>query len=283
MSVTVEQKAFFDREYNTRIPAAGFDWMTAYRERSDAAFQAVERVPDLVYDEASGSKLDIYPAGPGTPLFVWIHGGYWRASSKNDNAFVAPGLVGQGVSVASIDYTLAPAVRIGEIVRQVRTAIAWLATNAGRWGVDTRRIHVGGHSAGGQLTGMVASRDWQADFGLAPDIIDVALGISGLYELEPLRHTFVNDAMQFDDAEIAANSPVRLIPSNSRTRLLLTVGGKESSEFHRQTETYGEAWTAAGNSVEYIGQPDFHHFDIILELERPGAMLFDQLLSAIKA
>src|SRR5690606_2179300 len=123
--------------------------------------------------------LDIYPAGPGSPLFVWIHGGYWRSSCKEDNAFVAPALNSAGISVACIGYSLAPAVTLDEIVRQTRTAIAWLARHAGDYGADTRRLHVGGHSAGGHLTGMLLAGNWRDKFDLPDDLIGTALPVSG--------------------------------------------------------------------------------------------------------
>lgn len=272
-----------DREYNARAMTTHFDKDAIYRARSGQAFATVERIADLVYDKRSGSKLDIYPAGSGSPLFVWIHGGYWRASTKDENAFVAPGLVKSGVSVASIDYTLAPTASLDEIVRQVRAGVAWLADRAGAYGIDTRRIHVGGHSAGGHLTGMLLAGGWQESFGLRADCIGTALPVSGLFDLHPLRHTFVNEPLQLDAAAASRNSPIEHLPDQSSARLVVTCGGDESSEFRRQTDDYVARWREYGFAGRQIAMPGFHHFDIILELEKPGNPLFDALLSDIRA
>ena len=161
MSDRADDASFLNREYDARARTQSFDRERIYKERSQAAFDRIERIADLVYDPASGSKLDIYPSNPGSPLFVWFHGGYWRSSTKDANAFVAPGLVESGVTVASVDYSLAPAVRIGEIVRQVRTSVAWLVRNAHEYGYDAGHVHVGGHSAGGHLVGMLLAEEWQ--------------------------------------------------------------------------------------------------------------------------
>jgi arylformamidase len=282
MSDNDEEVSFLDREYDARGRTQSFDRERIYRERSQAAFGRTERIADLVYDTESGSKLDIYPSGRGAPLFVWFHGGYWRSSTKDANAFVAPGLVDAGVTVASVDYSLAPAVRIGEIVRQVRTSVAWLAQNAHKFGYENRRIHVGGHSAGGHLVGMLLAERWQESFGLSPSAIRTGLAISGLFDLVPLQKTFVNEDLKLDESEIRDNSPINIVPKTCDATLLATVGGLESSEFHRQTDDYLRAWQRAGHRGTRIDMPDFHHFDIILRLEGPGNALFDNLLASIQ-
>lgn len=282
MSERADDVSFLNSEYDARARTQSFDRERVYKERSQAAFDRTERIADLVYDTASGSKLDIYPSRSGAPLFVWFHGGYWRSSTKDANAFVAPGLVESGVSVASVDYSLAPTVRIGEIVRQVRTSVAWLVQNARSYGYEAERIHVGGHSAGGHLVGMLLAGKWQERFGLSRDVIGTGLAISGLFDLAPLQKTFVNEALRLSEDEIRDNSPINLLPETSDATLLATVGGSESSEFHRQTDDYLQAWQRCGHRGSRVDMPNFHHFDIILELERPGNALFDTLLASIQ-
>ena len=281
--LTDVDREHLDREYNARAMTAAFDKDAIYRERSAEVFETVERVADIVYDGRSGSKLDIYPAGKGSPLFLWIHGGYWRASTKDENAFVAPGLVQAGISVASIDYTLAPAASLDEIVRQVRAGVAWLERHGGEYGADTRLLHVGGHSAGGHLTGMLLARGWHDGFGLRTDLIGTALPVSGLFDLHPLRHTFVNGPLSLDEAAASRNSPIEHLPERSGADLIAAVGGLESSEFKRQTRDYVDRWAGRSFRGREIAMPGFHHFDIILELAGPGNPLFDALHASVKA
>ena len=282
MAFSDDERARLNREYDARAMTASYDKDAIYAARSAAALARVERIADLVYDDRSGSTLDLYPAGRGSPLFVWIHGGYWRASSKDENAFVAPGLVERGISVASVDYALAPAVTLDEIVRQVRTAMAWLQRHAPGHGIEAGRLHVGGHSAGGHLTGMLLAGGWHEAFGVRPDLIATAMPISGLFDLHPLRATFVNDFMVLDADGASRNSPTAHLPATSSAMLVAAVGGDESSEFRRQTADYVRSWTARGFPGREVPMPGFHHFDIILELERPGNPLFDALHDAIR-
>jgi arylformamidase len=233
-----------------------------------------------VYDSQSGQTLDFYPAHPSAPLFVWIHGGYWRALSAEDNAFAARGPHAQGFCVAVLNYALAPAVDLDEIVRQTRAAIGWLYRERAALGIGEGPISVGGSSAGGHLSAMLLSDDWQAGFGVPQDIIGVALDLSGLHELEPLRHTPINGWMNFDDAMIARNSPARMIPARSRAHLVASVGGQETDEFRRQTADYAADWEAAGHRATTVAMPDKNHFDLALSLSEPQGALARALAAA---
>jgi arylformamidase len=235
----------------------------------------------VVYDEPSGQKLDIYRAGPDTPIFLWMHGGYWRSGSRSDNAFAAGGLVRRGVSVAVMDYSLAPNARIGEIVRQVRSAVQWLTRNGVAHGLRVQRIHVGGTSAGGQLTGMLLASGWMKDFGLDEDIFGAALALNGIYDLVPLQYTDVNEWMRFTAEEIEEYSPARWIPIRSQARLIASVGGLETDEFKRQTADFANAWKAAGHSTCIVDMPNYNHFNIARSLTEPFGHLVNALCKAI--
>lgn len=266
--------AELDRQYNARESVASFDDEFAkYVSESARVQRDFPRRAALVFDRASGQTLDFYPAAPGAPLFVWVHGGYWRSGSADDNAFVVRGMNAQGFAVAVLNYTLAPAATIDEITRQVRAAIGWLHANRAELGIGAGPFAVGGSSAGGHLVGMLLARGWQAGLGLPDDIVGTALALSGLFWLEPLRHTHVDGWMHLDDGQIARNSPALLIPQGSPAHLVASAGGRETAEFRRQTADYAAAWRAAGNAVTEIAMPDHNHFDIALSLCEPDSRL----------
>ena len=277
-----DDAAFLEREYNARAANPQFDKQATYIARSNELLGSLERIADVIYDPASGSKLDLYPAGKGAPVFLWIHGGYWQGSSKNENVFVVPGLLQRGIAVASIDYTLAPVASIDEIVRQVRAGAAWLLGNASNYGMDAKRLHIGGHSAGGHLVGMLLAGGWKSRFGIPEQPFGAALAISGLFDLEPLIKTSMNKAVGLTTGSAVRNSPLFHVPRRSEAYLLATCGGAEPSQFHAQTDAYFDAWSAAGNSGRKIDMPGLNHFDIILRLEAPGNPLFDGLLETVK-
>ena len=74
------------------------------------------------------------------------------------------------------------------------------------------RLFVSGHSAGGHLTAMAAATDWSAFAGLPADTIKGGCGISGLYDLEPIRLSYLNDTLRLTPDEAGRNSPILLTP-----------------------------------------------------------------------
>jgi arylformamidase len=249
------------------LPPGRFDaLMGEYRDRSAEAYRTLSHERDLCYDPASGQVLDIFPAsGPGLkPAFVFIHGGYWRMLSKNESVFMAAALTRRGISVVSVDYTLAPAATLEEIIRQVRSAIAWLHRHGAAHGIDPERLFVGGSSAGGHLTGAVVAGGWREAMGLPEDAIKGAMPVSGLFDLAPLAKSFVNEWMKLDDARVHAMSPLHHLPPRG-CKLVLAWGEIEPSGFKDQSRGFIAAWRGAGFAGEAIEIPAKNHFDIILD------------------
>ena len=259
--------ATLDREYNARASVPDFDAeYRRYVASSAAARAALRMVADQVFDPESGNALDWFAGAPGGPVLLWIHGGYWRALSKAEQSCVAPGLVAAGAHVAVIDHSLAPAASLDLIVHQVRTAAAWVARHAAEFGAGPSRLYVGGHSAGGHLTGMLLAPGWHASYGLAPDAIRGGITLSGIFDLEPIRLSHINAWMHLDPAAASRLSPLHHLPPPPATRLLASYGELETSEFKRQTEQYAAAWSAAGHGAQLAPQPSRNHFDLVLAL-----------------
>src|SRR5690606_22904702 len=92
-----------------------------------------------------------YPGPRNAPLLIFVHGGYWQGGSKASVGFLAEGPLSQGVSVAMLEYTVAPEGHIGSMIEEVRRALHWLHAQAGQLQFDARRIVLAGHSAGAHL------------------------------------------------------------------------------------------------------------------------------------
>lgn len=273
--------AELDVQYNARASVASFDEEFGKGVAiSTAVRRDTSHQPGIVYDRQSGETLDFYPAGENAPLFIWIHGGYWRGGAAADNAFAVPGLLAHGFSVAVLDYTLAPAVNLDEIVRQVRSAVVFLHHNRARLDLSQDPFVVGGSSAGGHLTTMLLVDGWKQEFGLPENIVGVGIDLSGLHDLTPLQHTHINQWMNFDEDMVRRNSPQFLIPARSTAQLIASVGGLETAEFRRQTAAYAEAWAAAGHDVQVIDMPSYNHFDLPLTLADADGQLVQAALAA---
>lgn len=231
---------------------------------------------DIPYDRASAETMDVYGAGQGGAAFLFIHGGYWRALSKDHSAFMAPMLAARGIATAVPDYTLAPAASLTEITRQMRAAFAHLWHNAEGLGIDRRQIVVGGSSAGGHLAAALAMPGWQAEFGLPPDAVRAAVPISGLFELAPIAASHVQDWMSLTPEEVAALSPARHLAGTAPS--LVALAEQETDGFKRQSAAY-----AAGLGAECLTLKGRNHFDVILDLAEAESLLSRRLLGLLAA
>lgn len=264
-----------ETQYNARAAVPEHVQIQADWKRRSEAMRAQRRCTlDLAYGDGERQKIDLYPAdAPNAPLHMYVHGGYWQRGERRDNHFVAEGLGDHGVNVALVGYDLCPAVSIEEVVSQVRAALAWLWRRADSLGFDADRIQVSGHSAGGHLTAMLMATHWPdqgAD--LPADLIHSGIAISGLYTLEPLRHTSINEAVAMD-AETARRLSPALLPRAASAALTLAVGGLESAEFHRQADTLAGRWRGSGGELSVLEVPDTNHFTIVESLAGDGVLL----------
>ena len=276
-------RAALDREYDNRGKVANTaEYLARYPAQSARLRDTLPARLDLRYGPHPGETLDVFlPEGSGPwPVHVFVHGGYWRSFDKQDFSFVARAFQPAGVLVAVINYALIPTVDMDELVRQVRASVAWLHRNAGALGGDPARLTVSGHSAGGHLVAMLMSTDWGRFAGLPADVVKAGCGISGLYDLEPIRLCYLNETLGLTWETARRNSPVHLVPA-AAGRLLLPVGAKEGDEFHRQTESLAAAWRRRGLAVEVMDMTGHDHFSIITELGDPGTPLSRAILHQI--
>jgi arylformamidase len=282
-----QTQAEIDAAYNPSLQVA--DAAAELRHFAEAAQRAratLRHQLDLPYGATLAETLDIFPAdpsaqgsGPGAaPVFVFLHGGYWRALSSRDFSGIALGLQRRGITTVLVNYALCPQVTIDEIVRQVRAALAWVLRHIGAHGGDAQRVAIGGHSAGGHLTAMALLTRWAEDYGLPADPFRAALAISGLYDLNPLRYSYLQPMIQLDEGVIRRQSPAFLASTRrSTTPLWLTWGGDESDEFAHQSRLMHDAWQAAGNPGVLSVQAGRNHFSALHGFEDPASPLCDWL------
>ena len=247
--------------------------MRGYAERSREARGRLRCTLDIAFGPTLDETLDIFPADrPDAPVFVFIHGGYWRAFTSKDFSFVALGLQPLGITTVVANYSLCPKVTVDEISRQARAAVAWTLRHAGAHGGDPARVAVGGHSAGGHLTAMCLQARWAEDYGLPRDPLAAALLVSGVYDIEPLRHSYLQPDIRLDEGIVSRNSPLFTVRECS-TPILITWGADESAEFARQSQSLHPAWQGAGNRSELLAQPGANHFTAIDGFADPSSAL----------
>ncbi len=239
---------------------------------SERARRDLACVLDVPFGPTRDEYVDVFPAADsGSPVLVFVHGGYWRRLSAKEFSLVARGPVARGYTVVVTNYSLCPKVGIPEITRQSRAVVAWLAREAETYRGDPTRIFVSGHSAGGQQVGRLLATDWAGEYGLPANVVKGGIAISGVFDLTPLRYSWLQPKLLLDHDTIARESPQLQMPEQAPP-LLVTVGAEESAEFHRQSRDYLAAWRAAGHRGEWLDQPGKDHFSAIegmMEAESP--------------
>lgn len=252
MSVTPDaaQKSLDDAYENGGfIPGA-----EAYPPRWEAealAFrEARQGEVDIAYGAHPRARFDLFlPEGLPRALFVFVHGGYWKARAKSDWSHFAGGALGNGFAAAMIGYPLAPEVRIAEITAHVRDAICAAAKQ-----IDGP-IRLAGHSAGGHLVARMAMS------GVLPEHVshrvDRVMTISPVSDLRPLLALSMNAELRLDAKEAKAESPALGVPLPQITTNVV-VGAQERPVFLDQARWLAQAWGA-----QQMILPGRHHFDVI--------------------
>ncbi len=268
-------QAEIDAQYDVEASVPDFTvYAKHYTDQSRLARHRLKHTLDVRYGATLDETIDIFPAAqPNAPVFVFIHGGYWRMLSSKEFSCVALGLVPLGITTVVANYALAPQVSVDEITRQMRAAVAWVLTRIDRHGGDPSRVAVGGHSAGAHLTAMCLQTPWKEEYGLSTDDpIAGAVLVSGLYDLQPLRYSLMQPQIQLDDGVIRRNSPIHSVRP-SKTPALLSWGDDEPDEFRRQSDDFNAAWAAAGNRSKRWPQPGANHFTAIYGFEDSTSFL----------
>ncbi len=259
-----------EREYSPSSCIGGNyrPFVQAYADRSQQARVQLRGQLNLRYGAAPTQRLDLFvpTTEQAPPLLLFIHGGYWQELSKEESAFSAADCVQAGIAFAALDYTLAPQASVAQMVDECQEALAWLRGHSATLGVDGRRIVVAGSSAGAHLAAMLALR--------APGQLAGAVLVSGIYELEPLIGTSINSALGLDTAAAQALSPA-LMAAGAFPPSIVAWGEVETAEFKRQSQAFAAQLRQAGTPCREIEVPARNHFDVILDLAKPGTNLGD--------
>lgn len=214
---------------------------------------------NVSYGTSPREQLDIYAADPpGGAVLVYIHGGYWRSGSKEDNCNFAPTFTKRGATVVLIEYDLCPQVTVTDIVRQSRASIAWVYKNIVRYGGDPSKIFISGHSAGGHLTSMALANDWTKQ-GMPQDCIKGAVATSGVFDLDMVMKISVQEQVRMTQEVAKLNSPFEN-PPKVKCPLVVAVGGAEPKGWQQMSEDYFNYVNQQGMNVEYLIVPGANHY-----------------------
>lgn len=267
--VTDWDDAYANAKYIPGSETIVSEWNTSaetYRKEAKADL-------DVAYGTRPREKFDLfYPDSHPKGLVIFIHGGYWLDFDKSSWSHLAAGCVQKGWAVCLPSYDLCPDVRIHDITQQIGAAINKAAS------LVDGPLHITGHSAGGHLAVRMGCISTPLDAGPKARIKNI-VGISGLYDLNPLMLTSMNKDLKIDETEAARESPVLLDPIDT-VHFTSWVGEIERPEFLRQSKMLPTAWAKHGVTVDYVEAPGRHHFDVIAPLANAESALVQKLLES---
>jgi arylformamidase len=261
------RRARIDREYdNSAVFADVPSWRERWRDRSEAVLRRpIDRL-DIAYGPGRLQKIDVFPCeNASAPTVVFIHGGFWTRNSKETFRFLARGIHAAGCNAAFLGYTLAPNARMDEIVAEVRLGARWLFFSLAEFGLAGCPLVAVGWSAGAQLAAMIMDE---------PHIAR-GMGISGIYDLRPMREASLNDALDLSEDEAVRNSPT-LNPVRSSKQFVVVYGARELPAFKAQSEDFYAALIRVGSAAEKIVLPDHTHHSELDELFMPDGRLIKE-------
>ncbi len=273
-AINFDDPAELDRQYDITIAVPEIEAIAKSLVAPNAKIREEHSgYQEYAYGNAPLQKLDYFPAGKNAPLLIYIHGGYWHAFDKLFFSTVGEAWNDTGISVAVVNYRLAPAVSMTTIVEDVRQSIIWLWNNADKLGIIRSEMVVTGSSAGGHLSAMMLATDWsKLQTGLPKGLLKAGASISGLHDLEPFLHApFLKDTLQLSADEVRDYSPARLKPPTAAT-LITCVGGDETPAFHAQNRLIAERWPSVFKAD--VPSPRTNHVTVNDELINPTSALF---------
>ena len=257
-------RAELDRAYDNRAAVSDSAERLEALEAQSARFrQERAELLDLRYGPRDRNLIDVFRCGAeAAPLLVVIHGGYWQRGAKEMFSCVAAGPLALGMDVAMPGYTLAPDATVGQMVEEIRAALAFLRATGPSLGVAHAGMVVSGWSAGGHLAVMA---------GAEPGV-DAVLSISGIFDLEPCRLGALNDRLLLDIEQVDAVSPARTAQVCNGP-LVLAYGMDELPELRRQSEDFVPVMKQRGATVSLLPLAGRNHFSIMEDLMAPDGAL----------
>ncbi len=268
----------FDDAYANRVHILDSDKFILNWPKKALAFRNSwsRKQLDISYGDDPRQRFDLFfPRGSAKGLFIFIHGGYWRAFSKDDWSHLAAGVLLRGFAVALPSYRLAPQVTLSEICQDVVAAVKAAADY-----VDGP-LHLAGHSAGGQLVTRLISGEPLLTEALIRRVVAVT-SISGVHDLRPLLFTELNNVLAITGEIAASESPTLLtpLPQVMAGQILVSVwvGAEERPEFRRQTDLLAQSWRGLGVPVISTHEEGRHHFNVVDGLIFSDSAIVDTVL-----
>ena len=249
------------------------DYPINWKRDSDRARKELETKIDVRYGDHSLETYDVFVGNPGSPVHVFFHGGYWYSQDKSNFEFMAPAFVDKGWTFVGANYPLCPNVTMTELVDSCRRMVVDLFGRLNTWGFDGSAIHLAGHSAGAQIVSILATTEWDRHTQNQHPLISRTMGISGIYDLQPVIYIDRNLEIGLTNDDVSEFSPM-YSSEPFVGELMLAVGTHEGSEKVRQMQDYAKKQGGRGKGSQSALIENANHFSILDHYADRDGVLF---------
>jgi arylformamidase len=257
-------KEELDRAYNNSLAVPNSAILT--QRWTDSSLDLRSEISgelNIAYGATARQSYDYFSAGNDSPIIIFILGGFWQRRSKDDFTFIVPPMLEQGMSVALLGYRLAPQANMNEIILDIQNGLQAIEQK-----VRGERKNFPGFSLLG----------WSAGAHLAASVLDQSnvnggVGVSGIYDLEPMRHCYVNDLLQLNAEMAIKHSPI-LHTSHFGKPFDILVGDDELSEMKNQSLEFFKYRNSRDQAGVLKLLQGLNHFTVLDELiKKDGQIL----------
>ena len=261
------------------------DWNSWYEKWEQLTAEVRDEYPhhlDLAYGEDPKQKLDLYipkDNSKDAPVFLFLHGGGMREGDRAQYGYLARPFLKNGIVVALASYRLTPKNTYPDQPNDSRDAVAWLYKNAASYGGSPRNLYVGGHSAGGHLSGLIcANTDWLPKRSVPRDALRGCVPMSSNYGFEAIqkRTRYLPDASDHKEA-----TPILNI-KNPPPYFVVAAGGDED-RLIEPTKEFAAKLSEAGSTAVVVFGEDMDHAEIVAVLGDSDSKLFKAVFEMIQS
>jgi acetyl esterase/lipase len=225
----------------------------------------------VVFDPATEIKLDVWAPSKKSvaklPVLIFFYGGGWHSGERTHYAFVAKAYAAKGFVVVMPDYRKVPQVRFPAFNEDGAHAVRWVQDNIEKFGGDSKRVTLAGHSAGAYIAMMLTvDPRYLRDAGVVPDFVRATVGLSGPYDFMPF------DSMNSINAfgkwpKPIQTQPIAFVKADVPPIMVLT-GTHDDTVKPRQSILMARKLREFGAQVEFKAYPGLNHEDTIMAVSK---------------
>ncbi|KAK1120459.1 hypothetical protein K0M31_012439 [Melipona bicolor] len=293
MSISEQEILYTPSKWSKRFDRDNMKLLSHYykfaKNITDDARRNLKCELNIPYGTTERTKYDIYGTDlpENSPIFIFIHGGYWQEGSKDLAAFAAPVFINKGIKVITIGYDLCPNVKFGDIISQIKIAIEHILNYA--LGLKCRNVWISGHSAGAHLASSILYDTLWLDKMMKSEYLNLLKGIvliGGVYNLNPLLDTNIVTPLKFSKDEIKSYSFTTLDTKNNipiqGLRVVVTVGECDSPGLIIESRECAQQLITMVDNVHYVFlRENIDHFNIMEKLTNEEFILTKIILNNI--